>query len=442
MKRSKLSALDVWMNGAQAGTWRVTPSRGHEFRYAPSWIENPEARPISLSMSLRPFEPYRGDLVANFFDNLLPDNRAIRERIRERFSVASARPFDLLAEIGRDCVGAIQLLPAGEEPPASNGLEAIPLDETQVANALRQATLGGVSVDDDDDFRISIAGAQEKIALLNQRGKWHKPRGSTPTTHILKLPLGIAPSGIDLSTSIENEWLCLRLLRALGLPVANGEIATFEDQKVLIVERFDRTRIGNESIMRVPQEDFAQVTGTPPENKYESDGGPGIKRIMEYLLGSQEAERDRARFLQTQIAFWLLCAIDGHAKNYSVFIERQGRFRLTPGYDVISAYPVLGTSAGQLSPHKVKMAMAVWGKNRHYKWEEIRRSHFEQTARDCGLGPAVGALIDELLDKAPDAIERVKGEIPKGFPMEIADRTLEGILQARNTLGQLGVHVP
>jgi len=93
----------------------------------------------------------------------------------------------------------------------------------------------------DDDFRISIAGAQEKMALLWHNNQWQRPIGATPTSHILKLPIGkIEHNNIDLSDSNENEWLCLEILRAFGLPVPEIKIETFEDMKALIVKRFDR----------------------------------------------------------------------------------------------------------------------------------------------------------------------------------------------------------
>jgi serine/threonine-protein kinase HipA len=147
----------------------------------------------------------------------------------------------------------------------------------------------------------------------------------------------------DMSDSIENEWLCSRLVEALSLLIARSEIASFEEQKVLIVERFDR-KLANDRTwwIRLPQEDLCQATGTPPDEKYESEGGPGIAEIMKILLGSRDAFTDRKTFLKTQLLFWILAAPDGHAKNFSLFIEPKSRFSLTPLYDVISAYPILG----------------------------------------------------------------------------------------------------
>jgi serine/threonine-protein kinase HipA len=132
----------------------------------------------------------------------------------------------------------------------------------------------------DDPLRISIAGAQEKTALLRMDGQWCRPLGATPTTHILKLPLGLVGGRrLDLSESVYNEWLCAQLLRELGLPVATTDIGHFDDQTVLVVERFDRQWqdvMPQRWIARIPQEDFCQVLGLPSEDKYEAQGGPGM----------------------------------------------------------------------------------------------------------------------------------------------------------------------
>src|SRR5262249_7143842 len=149
-----------------------------------------------------------------------------------------------------------------------------------------------------------------------------------------KLPISHqGPLDVDLSASVENEWLCARLLRALSVPCAYCEIRAFAGQKILVVERFDRGSAGRGTwIVRRPQEDLCQATGTPAARKYESQGGPGIEAVMQLLQGSSAATADREDFFRTQLVYWLLCAIDGHAKNFSVFIEAGGRFRLTPRY--------------------------------------------------------------------------------------------------------------
>lgn len=429
-------ALDLWMNGEHAGLWRVTAQGEHELHYDPAWIDSPLGRPVSLSMPLRPpSAPYKGAVVRNYFENLLPENRVIRQRIARRFK-AAPEAVDLLREIGRDCVGALQILPEGQTPQDVRRIRATPISEEAIERHLEALPGSGTpGTESDGPFRLSLAGAQEKTAFLLHDGAWCRPEGSTPTTHIFKLPIGETPGGIDLATSVENEWLCTQILHAFGVPAAKVAILRFGNQKVLGVERFDR-RLSTEGWwLRLPLEDFAQVFGVDPNNKYEENGGPGIREILNQLTGSASAEQDRRDFFRTQVLFWMLAAIDGHAKNFSVFIEPRGFFRLAPRYDVLSAYPAMGTKARQLSPHKVRMAMAVWGRNRHYKWSEIRRAHLEHTAADCKV-PDVRSIIDELIARTPAAIAQVSGALPKNFPAAVAEPIFARLKKAADSLGK------
>jgi len=417
------------MNGERVGDWRLPTGGGQEFLYADSWLASDAARPISLSFPLRPSqEPYRSG-VEPFFDNLLPDNRQIRERIQRRFRAESMAAFDLLQEIGRDCVGALQLLPEGAEPQDIRRITAERLTADKVGQALA-ASLGqafGQEEGDDEAFRISLAGAQEKTALLKQEGVWCRPTGATPTTHIFKLPMGVSPRGIDLSTSVENEWLCAQIAREFGIPVAPCEMATFGDYKTLVVERFDRKLAPDGAWwLRLPLEDFCQATATPPGMKYENEGGPGIRKIMELLLGSQRAAEDRRDFMRTQLVFWLLAAIDGHAKNFSVFLLPGGAYQLTPRYDILSAHPMMGHGHGKLAPQKITMAMAVEGKNRHYHWERIKARHWIETAKQCGMA-GMDEIVADVVARTPVVIERARLLIPAGFPALIADAILDGV---------------
>jgi serine/threonine-protein kinase HipA len=237
---------------------------------------------------------------------------------------------------------------------------------------------------------------------------------------------------------VENEWLCLQIVQAYGLKAAHCEMAQFEDQRVLIKERFDRKLAQDRTWwIRLPQEDLCQVTGTPPGHKYEADGGPGIRDIMSLLLGARDAHSDRQTFFKAQILFWMLAAIDGHAKNFSVFIEPKGRFSLTPLYDVVSAYPIMGHGANQLAPEKIRMAMAVSGRNRHYHWSRILKRHWLATADTCDFGPKAEPLIAELIKHTPTTLAQVAGQLPPGFPASVADPILSGLESAAKRLSTL-----
>lgn len=435
------------MNGAFVGTWSIQPHIGEALQYDNDWVISEQGRPLSLSL---PFTPgngaHRGDAVRAYFENLLPDSRAIRERVARRFRADSTDAFSLLAEVGRDCVGALQVLPDGAVPAGVTSVQATPMSDAEVAQLLRGVVapvqMGGSELDD-DDFRISIAGAQEKTALLSFNGQWSRPHGATPTSHIFKLPLGLVGNmKFDLSESVENEWLCSEILAAYGLPIARTESLQFEDMKVLAVERFDRMWWKNENgapwLIRLPQEDMCQATGTPPHLKYEADGGPGVERIMGLLETSRQSERDRRMFFQSQVLFWMLCATDGHAKNFSLFLRPGGSYELTPLYDVLSAYPILGEGAGKLSPFRAKMAMAVRSKSPHWTMRDIQRRHWLAMGERYGVvttdGRGAQFVVDDLVARTSDVVRAVRAKLPQGFPEGLTDSILGGLQAAADRL--------
>ena len=437
----KRHSLKVWMNGQQVGIWTVAENRPQRFQYEDAWVRSQAARILSLSL---PFQPgnqsHDGKAVENFFDNLLPESKDIRERVQQKFQARSGRAFDLLDEIGRDCAGAVQLLPEDQEPHGWDQIHATPLTHAQVERILKAVVSSAFAGQDEaDEFRISIAGAQEKAALLWHQGQWHAPKGATPTTHILKLPLGLVGNmQADMSTSVENEWLCSKLIAAYGMDMADCEIQVFGETKALVVERFDRRRAPDEGYwLRLPQEDMCQATGMPAAQKYETDGGPGIAKILDLLRGSSRQEQDRRAFLKAQILFWMLAATDGHAKNFSIFHERNATYRMTPLYDVLSAWPVIGSGSNNISWQRAKLAMAWRSENAHYRISEIQRRHINRVAVKLGVGRNAENIIEELLADTPKAIDAVSAQLPSNFPEHVATSIFDGVRGAAGRLSNM-----
>jgi serine/threonine-protein kinase HipA len=432
-RRSLSRALEIWTNDRHVGRWVIPSSGPMELRYDTEWVASDEGRPLSLSL---PFNldgvALTGDKVASFFDNLLPDNDTMRRRIRARFHTKTDDTFDLLEAIGRDCVGAVQLLPENEKPSTRIALET--LDSAGVEKMLLRAVTDPSAYDDDDDFRISIAGAQEKTALTWHDGSWCNPHGATPTTHIFKLPLGLVGGRrLDMRESLENEWLCAQLLEGFGVPVAKCEVKKFGATKALVVTRFDRTR-SKRSWLRLPQEDFCQATGTPSARKYESDGGPGIVDIARILRGSESRDADLDTLLRAQLLFWMLAATDGHAKNFSLRIHAGGRYQLTPLYDVISAWPITGSRSDQVHPKKLRLAMAVTSTHKHYRLSEIARRHFDTMAQKCGFSADMRTIIDDVVTQTPTVIDDVAARLPKAFPESLFESVTTGLRKAAKQL--------
>ena len=431
------------MNGKRVGTWTTGKSAASEFEYDKAWIASKYFRALSLSIPVTADLTVRGTNVTYYFDNLLPDNPEIRKRLGARFKV-QADTFELLQAIGRECVGAVQLLPMGAAPEGWDRIRTTALTEAQVAAHLRSivAPARGFGAEEEpDEFRISIAGAQEKSAFLRMGGKWFRPEGATPTTHIVKLPMGVIAGGLDFKLSVENEWLCAQFLDTMGFRVANTSMERFEDQTVLVVERFDRQWVDVDAaavnrrrftpakgvyLIRLPQEDFCQAFGLPLEKKYEKDGGPSIAQGVRLLSGGEQSADDRSHFVLTQLVFWLLAAPDGHAKNFSIQHGVGGRYRLTPLYDVLSAWPLIGKGAKLKQYEKVSLAMALRGKSAHYRLNSIQTRHWFELALAVGIQGLWARMID-CVERAPSGMASLESKLPKDFPEKLYVGIAKGI---------------
>ncbi|ODA67027.1 Serine/threonine-protein kinase HipA [Methyloligella halotolerans] len=357
--------------------------------------------------------PYEGPSVSAVFDNLLPDSEKHRQKIADRLGTSGPDTFSLFAEIGADCAGALRIV--SDHEPAEPGRDSTPaisgepLEHEDVEALLHDLSDAPLGLAPNDPFRIAVAGAQKKTALFFDDGRWFKPHGATPTTHILKTQIGKLPTGTDLSNSVENEYYCLKLAEAFGLPVTGVEIVTFGETRTLVVERFDRKRDGSGRIVRLPQEDMCQALSVHPSIKYERQGGPRLAQILKVLEGSDDAVRDQTTVLKTQFLFWLTGATDGHAKNFSIFLGPGGAYHLTPLYDILTVEPSIADgSAGGLNP---RLSLSV-GDDRQHIIAEIEPRHFLETAEEAGLSRQVAqTAMEEIADTVPAALAAVEATL-------------------------------
>ena len=216
-------------------------------------------------------------------------------------------------------------------------------------------------------------------------------------------------------------------MAAFGLPVAEAEMKTFGHTKTLVVERFDRRWVDKKRLLRLPQEDCCQALGCLPSRKYQNEGGPGMVDILNLLKAADQPAEDQRLFLKSQIIFWLIGATDGHAKNASIFLGPEGRFQMTPFYDVLSAQPSLDSR--QIERKQMKLAMSV-GDSRHYRVDEISGRHFVQTAIRAGLSRRFAEeTLDAVATSTKAAFEAVESKLPVGFPMKIHASIEAGALQ-------------
>jgi serine/threonine-protein kinase HipA len=415
--------LDVYLNGKLVGHFGRERTGAVDFRYSQSWLDWDNAIPVSLSLPLRE-DHYTGDPVIAVFDNLLPDTSDIRRSIAAKTGASGNDPHSLLAAIGRDCVGALQFLPRDAEPPDVSSIQARRLNDEAIAGIIGNLARNPLGIEENRDFRISIAGAQEKTALLRRNGHWYMPLGTTPTTHILKPQIGLLSNGIDMSRSVENEHFCLTLASAIGIPSANTRIVDFGQTRVLVVERFDRTWTRDKRLLRIPQEDCCQSLSVPSSRKYQSDGGPTALQIASLLQGSDQPEADRKLFFKALVLFWLLGATDGHAKNFSVHLKPGGRFRMTPLYDVLSLQPA--ADAKKLRHTDYKLAMSV-GDNKHYVVKEVAPRHFMQDGEKARLPRGtMDTVFAELIAAAHAALETAANAMPPDCPSTLIDSIARG----------------
>jgi len=420
-RKRKGRVLDVYVGSSKVGRYSREPSGATLFRYDPEWLSSERAFPVSLSMPLSD-RVWSGESAISYFDGLLPDDRTVREKLAAHEQAESAGIFDLLAVIGRDCVGALRFVPEGLDSGDPANMTSRPVSDSEIATRIASLATNPLGVHaDDDDFRISIAGIQEKTAFLLVDNQWQLPLGPTPTSHIFKPAMKEGPDGADFSHTPWNEWLCLALCRALGLETTNAEVLIFDDKPVIVVERFDR--VWQDGILyRLPQEDICQALGVPPVRKYQSDGGPGIIDVLEFLNGAGAPHEDRLTFMKAQIVFWLLAAIDGHAKNFSIFLS-PGGYKLTPLYDVMSATPY-----PEFPVQKIKLAMAIGNKG-YYRLNQIQLRHFYQTGQKAGLREQdMDSIFSSLAARMDDAIaEAAALAANAGMPESTSEPILAGV---------------
>jgi serine/threonine-protein kinase HipA len=316
---------------------------------------------ISISMPLR-FDPYGALTAGAFFSGLLPDD-IVRHRLARYLGVSERNPFALLEAIGGECAGALCLYPQNQTPPPEND-NAEYLDDQKLKKILtllkRQPMLAG-----DNGLRLSLAGAQDKIAVGIKNNQIMLIRGTTPTTHILK------PVISDIDSSVHNEYFCMQLAKLIGIEVPPSNIQFIDDTPYFVITRYDRIKVSTHQISRLHQEDFCQAMSIMPTMKYEREGGPNVQQCQ-HLLRSVSARpaADQIAFFKRLIFNYLIGNVDAHGKHFAL-LYTTNKPVLAPAYDLLSTaiYPELST----------KMAMKIGSK---YQPGDVFLHHWHQLAAD------------------------------------------------------------
>ena len=358
-------ALDVYLNESLAG--RLREERGRLFfAYDRAWLDSGQFIPLSVTMP-RQVEEFPDEITRPFFDNLLPEGD-IRTAIAKLKRVSERNTFALLEEIGGDCAGAISLWPEGEEPRKNEGYTAV--SDERLNKLLADMQKRPLLVIE-DELRLSLAGAQEKLPVYYDGAQLFLPRGSAPSSHILK------PGSLGFPHMPANEHFCMRLATALQLPVPVSAILR-KPIPLYLVQRYDRSTGLDGTLTRIHQIDFCQALNLPSGKKYKKEGGPGLSACFDVIATySSQPAKDRFNLISWVIFNYLIGNADAHAKNLALLITSEG-ISLAPFYDLIStaAYPDL----------TLDLALKVGGENRP---EWIQQRHWGAFAGISGANPRI-----------------------------------------------------
>ncbi|HEX8689475.1 MAG TPA: type II toxin-antitoxin system HipA family toxin [Solirubrobacterales bacterium] len=415
-----MTALDVYLHTDLVGRLERLEQARLGFSYEPSWAGKGEAQ-LSLGLPLRE-EAYDDSECRPFFAGLLPEGGFLKA-IARAYHVSADNPFSVLTEIGGECAGAVSLAAPGQEPPFAVAAAPTWLGQDEVAKLLAELPSRPLLVGLDDEeggVRLSLAGAQDKLPVLARDGELGITRGQPPSTHIVKRPIP------DVDGMVANEAFCLALAKEIGLTTAEAIPIRAGEEEALLVTRYDRLR-ADDGVRRIHQEDFCQALGFLPEQKYESEGGPGVEACAMLLREYSAAPAvDLLAFFDALIFNLLIGNADAHSKNYSLLLEGDGSPRLAPLYDLLSTR-VYGRRFGR------KMAMKYGGE---YRFDRIRGRHLDRLAGELGVAPAMArARANDLLNDVAGACAAARDRLPAAWQNAgVIDGIEEEILVATRQL--------
>ena len=401
--------LDVYLHEQLVGHLIQDDGGQMSFEYLESWLSQPGAATLSQSLPLRN-EPFPAKECRGFFGGILPEESK-REIIARNLGISARNDDAMLEQIGGECAGAVTFLPAGQELPKRD-YHYRKLDAKELAGILRELPKRPLLAGE-KGIRLSLAGAQDKVAVRIEGEEVSLPLGGAPSTHILK------PAVERFIGVVFNEALCMTLAAHMNLPAAKVETRKVEDVEYLLVERYDRKHVtidGATGVERIHQEDFCQALNIVSELKYQKEGGPWFKQCFTLLRNVSTAPViDLGTLLDATIFNYLIGNNDAHGKNFSLLYPDK-EIRLAPLYDSISTiyYPELNTD----------MAMRIGSE---YSSDKVTPKDFEQLAGDAGLAkPLVRRRVPELAAAAIETLDKMK--ITDKFSDEVA-----GLIRKRCT---------
>jgi serine/threonine-protein kinase HipA len=393
--------LYVYLHNVLAGQL-IRSKMQLSFQYDASYLDYDKAQPISAALPLQ-IQPFVNDVVKPFFSGLLPEG-LVRVKLSHLFQTSPDNIFGLLREIGTDCAGAITVLPPGQRLAClkENSYKFLSdYEAAQILSTLNTRPLYAGS----GDFRVSGAGAQDKLIACLIDNKLALPLHGTPSTHIFKTAIQ------DFKGSVFNEYFCMQLAELCGLNVPPTAIHLFDKIPCCVITRYDRKQLAYGQTVRLHQEDFCQILAVDPESKYESEGGPNCQDCFDLLNCLGVSGTDRIQFLEMLMFNFLIGNGDAHAKNFSILYEGKCA-TLAPFYDLMSTILY-----APFAP-KHKMAMKLPGSN--YLFRYVHRKYFENLHAVTGFRKDfILKRLDGLLSKIVPLAERLNWQLTGGCASDI-----------------------
>jgi serine/threonine-protein kinase HipA len=384
-------SLDVYLHEELVGHLTQDDGGQMAFEYLESWVAKPGARALSQSLPLRK-ERFPAKECRGFFSGILPEEGK-REIIARNLGISARNDYAMLEQIGGECAGAVTFVPSGHKL-SKRDYHYRKLDAKELAGILRELPRRPLLAGE-KGVRLSLAGAQDKVAVRIEGEEVSLPLDDAPSTHILK------PAVERFEGIVFNEALCMALAEQLNLPAAKVATRKVEDVEYLMVERYDRKHVAIQGVLgieRVHQEDFCQAQNIVPKLKYQKEGGPSFRQCFGLLRNVSTAPViDLANLLDAAILNYLVGNNDAHGKNFSLLYP-DNDVRLAPFYDVISTvyYPELNR----------EMAMRI---GREYSSDKVTPRDFEQLAEDAGFAkPLVRRRVPELAAVAMETLDKIK----------------------------------